>query len=780
MAGRLPFRDFELEYPPLSLIAFVLPSLVVAAEAPIADWTFAFEVLLVACAALMLLATWVTLGRLGVSEARRAAAVLLVGASPLLLGSVVLSRFDLVPAALVGLAMAAASTGRLRLSGGVLALAVGVKLYPAFLVVPLLILAWRSVGRREAIAVAAVTALTLFVTSVPFLLADPAGMLGPLLHQLDRPLQVESLGAAVLLVAHHLTGLAIVIETSFGSQNIVSEPAPLLRTVTGLAQIVVVLAIWAWFARGRATLGRFTRTVAATLTAVIAFDHAISPQYMVWLVPVIPLVPGRRGIVAMGGLAAALALTHGWFPTRYFELIGLQDATLPWLLLARDVVLVGMVGVLMAPRALVRIGSDAWARLTGPTTRARLVSWLPGPAATMVLLVGASALLRLLWLDTPAGALIFDETYYVNAARVILGIPLPEGAPYLDAAPLLDPNTEHPPLGKGIIALSMALLGDGAMGWRLPSVIAGCVAIVATHGIVRAAGGGAWLAVLAAAFLALDPLSFIHGRVGVLDGLMVACLLIGAWLALRDRWVLAGVVLAAAVLIKITAVFGILAIVGAVLLRPGIPRHERLARAALIGPLRLVGTFAVVALGGLWLLDLQLTTFRDPLHHIAHMLTYGFALRDRFSVDPISSSPLDWLLGRGQIDYLVVNENLLVEGEVVGSQPLVLFRALIGPVLLGGATLAIPYAWWRARRRADPLAAWGLVWVTALYVPFLLLWALAGRISYLYYALPVIPGLAVLLAVLLCRARLPRIVAITCLVVAVVVFVAVFPIRQLP
>jgi predicted membrane-bound dolichyl-phosphate-mannose-protein mannosyltransferase len=753
---------------------------VVAPSAPIADWTFAFEVLLVACGALMLLSTWVTLGRLRVSEARRAVAVLLVGASPLLLGSVVLSRFDLVPAALVALAMAAVSIGRLRLSGVVLALAVGVKLYPAFLVVPLLILAWRSVGRREAIVVGAVTVLTLFVTSVPFLLADPAGMFGPLSHQLDRPLQVESLGAAVLLVAHHLTGLAIVIETSFGSQNIVSDPAPLLRTATGLAQIVVILAIWVWFARGRGTLGRFTQTVAATLVAVVAFDHAISPQYMLWLVPVVPLVPGRRGILAMAGLAGALVLTHGWFPTRYFEMIGLQDAVLPWLLLARDLLLVAMVGVLMAPRALVRWVGVAWARLTAPTTRDRVIGWLPGPATAMVLLVGASALLRLLWLDTPSGALIFDETYYVNAARVILGMPLPEGAPYMDAAQFLDPNIEHPPLGKAIMALSMSFLGDGAMGWRLPSVIAGCLTIVATFGIVRALGGSGWLAVVTAAFLSLDPLSFIHGRVGVLDGLMVGCLLTAAWLALRDRWVLAGAVIAAAVLIKITAVFGVVAIIGMVLLRPGVPRAERLGPPMLIGPLRMLGTFTGVALGGLWLLDLRYTTFRDPLQHIAHMLTYGFALRDRFSVDPISSSPFDWLLGKGQIDYLAVNENLMVDGEIVGSHPLVLFRAIIGPVLLGGATLAIPYAWWRARRRADPLATWGLVWVTAMYVPFLLLWAVAGRISYLYYALPVIPGLAVLFAVLLRRSRLPRIVTVTCLAAAVVVFIAVFPIRQLP
>jgi hypothetical protein len=72
----------------------------------------------------------------------------------------------------------------------------------------------------------------------------------------------------------------------------------------------------------------------------------LSPQFLIWLVPLVPLVRGRRGLVASGILAAALVLTQLWFPSRYWRLALEFDAAASWLVLARDLVLVALLVLL--------------------------------------------------------------------------------------------------------------------------------------------------------------------------------------------------------------------------------------------------------------------------------------------------------------------------------------------------------------------------------------------------------------------------------------------------
>src|SRR5450755_533038 len=121
-------------------------------------------------------------------------------------------------------------------------------------------------------------------------------------------------------------------------------------------------------------------------------------------------------------------------------------------------------------------------------------------AAPLILLAVVSVLslaARSLLLDEPCQSpctragehtLIFDEAYYVNAARVIAGLRPPAGAHYADAPLGTDPNAEHPQGVKLIMAAMIKIFGDGPFAWRIGSLLFGSIAILWMWGLVRAAG----------------------------------------------------------------------------------------------------------------------------------------------------------------------------------------------------------------------------------------------------------------------------------------------------
>lgn len=411
---------------------------------------------------------------------------------------------------------------------------------------------------------------------------------------------------------------------------------------------------------------------------------------------------------------------------------------------------------------------------------------LRDPGTALPLLLIAALAVRAVWLELPRGSLIFDESYYVNAARILLGLVVPPGANYADSPPGLDPNTEHPPLGKLLIALSIMLFGDNGIAWRLPSLIGGLGALGALYLIVRAAGETAWLAILAVGILAFDNLTFVHGRIGTLDMLVLAPMLVAAWLALRERWALAGLILGIGFLVKLTALYGLLAVLLMIGLRLlGEWRATRRIGPSSIQPaIVVVATFTVVALGGLWLLDSQFSTYTSPFDHLRRILEYGAALRgpvvDTGICPGADSGPTQWLFNQCQINYLRVDVTVRAGEEIVSSVPSVDFRGALNPLLPNAMVIAALFTGWLAWRRGHVLARWSLVWLAANYLPYVAIALVSDRIMYIYYFLPVVPGVAVALAILLLRAGLPRLVTYGFVLAYAAGFVAYFPFRQLP
>jgi glycosyl transferase family 87 len=358
--GLVPYRDFPFEYPPGALPALVLPALLTDSFAAFRV-VFVAEMAIVGAAGVVLVA--LTLRRLGRPDVERRLALGAVALLPVFLGGVILTRFDLVPATLVAAALLLVVSGRESASALVVGAGIAVKLYPLLLVPLLCVAAWRK-GRRELVVVLALAALPVVLVYLPFLVVAPDGIGHSIGRQLDRPLQIESLGAGALLALHHTAGLSLEWSSGSGSQNLRGAAADAVAVVEGVLQVAAVVLVWAGFRRGPATPERLVRFAAAAVVAFVALSKVLSPQFLVWLLLLVPLVDGERLRAALSLLGLSCALTGVWFPARYWELVREFDPLSSWLVLARGATLIALLAVLILPA---REPAPARSRLPAPS-----------------------------------------------------------------------------------------------------------------------------------------------------------------------------------------------------------------------------------------------------------------------------------------------------------------------------------------------------------------------------------------------------------------------------
>ena len=309
-------------------------------------------------------------------------------------------------------------------------------------------------------------------------------------------------------------------------------------------------------------------------------------------------------------------------------------------------------------------------------SRARL-RWVT-PIAALVAVSVISLAARVAFLGSPchepctsasAHVLVFDESYYVNAARVIAGVRPPPGAHYRDTPAGDDPNAEHPQLAKVVIAGAIELFGDGPLAWRLPSILLGSLAILGMFALVRSAGGGPWVAVGAAALMAADNLLLVHSRIATLDIYAVTAMIWAAVLYLRGRPLLAGAVIGVGACAKEVAPYVLLALLALELLRAY--RDRSAVGPALVRVAMCAAAAAAVFVGLLALLDVIAPPF-DPLAHklvgggvfghIRYLLHYGSHQTSPHGPQGIASYPWGWLVDIKPILYLNINPQRPVPG----------------------------------------------------------------------------------------------------------------------
>ncbi len=425
-AGQVPYRDFRVEYPPGALPVFLLPALVTSAQD---GYDEVFAGLMIASLAALAALTAVSLRLLGASGLRVGAALATLAGGLLLLGPFILTRFDLVPALVAAAAVAMALAGHERLGAAALGAAVATKLYPAVLLPLLVARSWRRHGRAAGLRTLALTVGVTVLVYLPFAAISPRGVTRSVWQQLGRPLQIESLGSATLLALHHAFAMPLGWASSHGSQNLTGTSPRPRRAATTVAGVAALVWVWVAYARGDAGGERLVRFAAAAVVAFVAFGKVLSPQFLVWLLPLVPLVAGRRGAVASGLLVLACGLTRLWFPGDYWALVKQFDERASWLVLGRDLALVALFALLVAPgRSMqpelyghgTRTGSIAVARPVAGSHVTSAPSIRTPPSATSK---RTGMPVRIRWVASSAFTPITESCGPVMPASVIAAVP---------------------------------------------------------------------------------------------------------------------------------------------------------------------------------------------------------------------------------------------------------------------------------------------------------------------------------------------------------------------
>jgi hypothetical protein len=259
---------------------------------------------------------------------------------PLLCGALVRTHFDVFPVAILLAGLLLLCRDRPRAGLAVLGLGAMTKLFP-LVAVPVAI-AWLVTRghRREAWQGALACAATIAVVALAAVATSPDGAADAVRYHLDRPVQIESSPAMVVLGLDALGAGDAVSVSSHRSDGLLHEAAAAVSALFAgvLVGLVALLA---------ARAGRTPRhLVLASLAGTIAFalfGKVLSPQFVIWALPLGALAFAWRSHALAAAIGAAALLTLIEFPAHYFDVVAREPFALALVALRNVALLVALV-----------------------------------------------------------------------------------------------------------------------------------------------------------------------------------------------------------------------------------------------------------------------------------------------------------------------------------------------------------------------------------------------------------------------------------------------------
>lgn len=338
----------------------------------------------------------------------------------------------------------------------------------------------------------------------------------------------------------------------------------------------------------------------------------------------------------------------------------------------------------------------------------------------LLLILIPNLFLRTYRIDYAEGKAIFDEkAYYLDAARS-----------YLQNRD--DPNMEHPPLGKMIIAAGIRVFGDNPYGWRIPSLIFSLIGIGLIYILAKELFGGLFIPIIAALLLSLDNMYFIYSRLAVME--MALLVFILATITFLWKYYKNGAVIN---LILLSVFFGlsfstkwtavlILPVIAVVTYRRG---GGKTLIVSLITTLLVTGIIYTLS----YLPYISRHSFWQfaALQQTIVLFWRRFGQKTNYSIAGYFLNHVtSWLLNPGW-DY---------DLRLSGKDRIGVVNAMFNPVIYWVSIYFIVKSIREMRKVHDPRIFLLTFLVIMNFVP----WFFVKRIQYLYYLLPILPYLCIL------------------------------------
>lgn len=324
---------------------------------------------------------------------------------------------------------------------------------------------------------------------------------------------------------------------------------------------------------------------------------------------------------------------------------------------------------------------------------------------------------------------VFDETYYVKAARLLL-----KGE---------STNHEHPPLVKILITVGILIFGDNPVGWRLPSILSSSISTGLLYLLTLSLTGNRLTSFSAALLFAFDIMAFNIGQIGMLDAVALMFVLAASIMLVKDRYDFSGLLFGLALLCKLSSIFsfGVLFF----LLAKRIFENGRFKAKTifewLIIAVRMVLMASVVFLVGLWIYDVAYSVFSsNPLNHLNYMFNYHNILR--YDDPEKVILPLRWINPLDPfppIPYYVAAVREIVDGGLHVYYPIAYYG--IYTPLWWSIWLITPASLIEALRKKNPSDFLIFLWIAANFLPYIILAYVLRRWVYPFYFCTTLPGL---------------------------------------